>query len=235
MLTVDQIHTYYGESHVLQGVSLEIKQGEAVSLLGRNGAGKTTTIQSIIGFNPPRQGQITLRNATISKLPSHKIARMGVGLVPQGRGIFPTLTVKENITLAARKPKNGTTNGGWTYDRVLEVFPPLAGRLKNLGSQLSGGEQQMLAIARALMTNPELLLLDEPSEGLAPLIVAEIGRIIKTLKEQSLSILLVEQNLNLALSIADRVYVMNKGRIVFEGIPSDLRDQEEVMHRYLGV
>ncbi len=243
MLTVNEIHTYYGDSHILQGVSLSVGQGEAVALLGRNGAGKTTTIQSVIGFNPPRQGQITLRETDLTQLPSHRIARMGVGLVPQGRGIFPTLTVYENITLAARKPKgkagkvskNGDKNGVWTFDRVLEVFPPLAGRLKNLGSQLSGGEQQMLAIARALMTNPELLLLDEPSEGLAPLIVAEIERIIHQLKEQGLSILLVEQNLNLALGVADRVYVMNKGQIVFEGTPAGLRSQEKVMHRYLGV
>jgi branched-chain amino acid transport system ATP-binding protein len=154
-----------------------------------------------------------------------------VGLIPQGRGIFPTLTVRENITLAARNaPK-----GGWTLERVLTTFPPLAARLKNLGAQLSGGEQQMLAIARALMTNPDLLLLDEPSEGLAPLFVAEIGRIIAELRQSQLSILLVEQNLALALKISDRVYVMNKGRIVFEGTPEQLRSQPEVMRQYLGV
>jgi branched-chain amino acid transport system ATP-binding protein len=231
MLTVNDIHTYYGDSHVLQGVSLEVGQGEAVSLLGRNGVGKTTTIQSIIGFTPPQQGRIILRDTEITDLPAHRIARLGVGLVPQGRGIFPTLTVKENITLAARNARNG----GWTLDRVQETFPPLAARLNNLGSQLSGGEQQMLAIARALMTNPVLLLLDEPSEGLAPLIVTEIGRIIGRLKEQQLSILLVEQNLSLALGVTERVYVMNKGRIVFDGTPAGLREQEEVMHRYLGV
>jgi branched-chain amino acid transport system ATP-binding protein len=231
MLTVTDIHTYYGDSHILQGVSLEVGQGEAVSLLGRNGVGKTTTIQSIIGFTSPRQGRIILRDTEITDLPAHRIARLGVGLVPQGRGIFPTLTVKENITLAARPPRNG----GWTLDRILETFPPLADRLKNLGSQLSGGEQQMLAIARALMTNPMLLLLDEPSEGLAPLIVAEIGRIIGRLKEQRLSILLVEQNLSLALGVTERVYVMNKGRIVFDGTPAGLRQQAEVMQRYLGV
>ncbi len=231
MLTIKNIHTYYGDSHVLQGVSLTVNEGEAVALLGRNGAGKTTTIQSIIGFNPPRQGEISLYDRNVTHLPSHRIAQLGVGLVPQGRGIFPTLTVQENMTLAARN----AGNDGWTFERVLDIFMPLAGRLKNLGSQLSGGEQQMLAIARALMTNPSLLLLDEPSEGLAPLIVIEIGRIVAQLKEQGLSILLVEQNLSLALSVTDRVYVMNKGRIVFEGTPSDLRKQEEVMHRYLGV
>lgn len=231
MLTVNDIHTYYGESHILQGISLKIDQGEAVALLGRNGVGKSTTIKSIIGFTPPRRGQIFLREVEITRMPSHRTARLGVGLVPQGRGIFPNLTVRENITLAARNHRAG----GWTLERALETFPPLARRLKNLGSQLSGGEQQMLAIARALMTNPELLLLDEPSEGLAPLIVAEIGRIINGLKAQGLSILLVEQNLNLALNIVDRLYVMNKGRIVFRGSPGDLRAQPEVMHHYLGV
>jgi branched-chain amino acid transport system ATP-binding protein len=231
MLTLNDIHTYYAESHVLQGVSLQVKQGEAVALLGRNGVGKSTTINSIMGFTPARQGKITLREADITRAPSYQIARLGVGLAPQGRGIFPTLTVRENITLAARN----ASKGGWTLERVLATFPPLAARLKNLGAQLSGGEQQMLALARALMTNPELLLLDEPSEGLAPLFVAEIGRIIAELRQSHLSILLVEQNLALALKITDRVYVMNKGRIVFEGAPAQLRSQPEVMRQYLGV
>ncbi len=231
MLTVDNIHTYYGDSHVLQGLSLTVKEGEAVALLGRNGVGKTTTIQSVIGFTPPRRGRILFRDIDVTHWPSHRTARLGVGLVPQGSGIFPTLTVQENITLAARNEQKG----GWTFDRVLEIFPPLAGRLKNLGSQLSGGEQQMLAIARALMTNPDLLLLDEPSEGLAPLFVAEIGLIIGQLREEGLSILLVEQNLSLALGVTDRVYVMSKGQTVFEGIPAELRDKPEVLHQYLGV
>ena len=194
-------------------MSLTVNKGEAVALLGRNGVGKSTTIKSIIGFTPPRRGEIRLHDTNITAWPSYKIAQQGVGLVPQGRGIFPTLTVQENITLAARNAQKG----GWTYQRVLDLFPNLQARLKNYGSQLSGGEQQMLAIARALMTNPELLLLDEPSEGLAPLIVAEIGRIITQLKNDGLSILLVEQNLTLALAIVDRVYIMSKGRMVFEG------------------
>ncbi|MGH2593927.1 MAG: ABC transporter ATP-binding protein [Anaerolineae bacterium] len=239
MLTVDDIHTYYGDSHVLQGVSLQVKQGQVVALLGRNGVGKTTTIRSIIGFTPPRRGRIVLRDTDITHVPSHRTAQLGVGLAPQGRAIFPTLTVRENIMLAARKPVSGKSASGdasyWTLDRVLENFPLLAARLKNLGSQLSGGEQQMLAIARALMTNPELLLMDEPSEGLAPLIVAEVGRILRELRERGLSILLVEQNLSIALGIADRVYVMNKGRIVFAGTPAELQSDVETLHRYLGV
>ncbi len=231
MLTVDEIHTYYGDSHVLQGLSLQVNRGEIAALLGRNGVGKSTTINSIIGFVPPRRGRITLDGEDITGLPSHRIARMGVGLIPQGRGIFPTLTVRENITLAVR----GARNGGWTFDRVMSTFPPLAKRLKNLGSQLSGGEQQMLAVARALMTNPKLLLMDEPSEGLAPLIVAEIGRVAGELRDQGLSILLVEQNLALALRLASRVYVMNKGQIVYTGLPGELQANQEVKHRYLGV
>jgi len=231
MLSVEEIHTYYGESHVLQGVSLRVDEGEAVALLGRNGVGKSTTINSIIGFTPPRRGRIRVRGEEVTHVPSHRTAQMGVGLVPQGRGIFPTLTVRENMTLAARNAQNG----GWTFERVLEAFPLLQERLDNRGSQLSGGEQQMLAIARALMTNPELLLLDEPSEGLAPIIVREIQGIMRDLRERGLSLLLVEQNLALAFSVADRVYVMNKGQIVFEGTPEELQESEEVLHRYLGV
>ncbi len=231
MLTIDTIHTYYQDSHILQGLSLTVKAGEAVALLGRNGVGKTTTIQSVIGFTPPRRGRILIRETEVTGWPAHHIARLGVGLVPQGRGIFPTLTVRENITLAARNEQKG----GWTFDRILATFPPLAARLKHLGAQLSGGEQQMLAIARALMTNPDLLLLDEPSEGLAPLIVAEIERIIGQLRAEGLSILLVEQNLPLALGVADRVAVMSKGQVVFEGAPGRLRDKPAVLHHYLGV
>jgi branched-chain amino acid transport system ATP-binding protein len=231
MLKLHDIHTYYGDSHILQGVSLEVKNEEAVALLGRNGVGKTTTISSIIGFEPPRRGEITLEGKQISGLSSYEIAQRGVGLVPQGRGIFPTLTVKENLTIAARDAKNG----GWTLDRLFPLFPNLRDRLGNYGRQLSGGEQQMLAMARALMTNPKLLLLDEPSEGLAPLIVKEIGNIVQEVKKSGMSILLVEQNLSMALEVVDRVYVMSKGRIEFEGTPAALKAEKELMLHLLGV
>ena len=234
MLTLDKVHTYYGDSHILQGVSLEVEAGQAVSLLGRNGAGKTTTINTIVGFTPPRAGTIWFKGQDITHTPSHRIARLGMGLVPQGRRIFPNLTVTENITLAERFDR-GSGSARWTLDRIYQTFPILVDRAGNWGHQLSGGEQQMLAIARALATNPDVLLLDEPSEGLAPLIVAEIGRIIVELKRQGLAILLVEQHLAMAMAVADRVYVMNKGQIVFSGDRAALEADEELKHKYLGV
>ena len=233
ILRLDDIHTYYGESYILQGVSLTITPGEVVALLGRNGVGKTTTIRSIMGVTPIRRGQIFFAGTPIHHAPAHRIARLGIGWVPQGRRIFPNLAVIENLTIAARA---GEANGnGWTLERVFEQFPRLKERQHNRGNQLSGGEQQMLAIARALMTNPRLLLMDEPSEGLAPLIVREIGQIIARLKAGGHSMLLVEQNLLLALSVADRVYVMSKGRLVWEGTPQALWRNKELQHRYLGV
>ncbi len=232
MLEVRDIHTYYGDSYILQGVSLRVEAGQVVALLGRNGAGKTTTINSIVGLTPPRRGQIIFKGEDVTHAPPHRIARMGMGLVPQGRRLFPNLTVEENITLAART-RNGAAQ--WTQERIYELFPRLKERARNRASQLSGGEQQMVAIARALMTNPDLLLLDEPSEGLAPLLVREIGRVLAELKARGLSFLLVEQNLHMATSVADWVYVMNKGRIVFEGTPQELLANEEVKHKYLGV
>ena len=228
MLAVDGIHTYYGESHVLHGVSLQVAAGEAVALLGRNGAGKTTLIRSVMGFTPPREGRVLFEGEAIERWPAHRIARRGLALVPQGRRIFAPLTVKENLLLGARAE-------GWTLERVLDLFPRLRERSAQAGGTLSGGEQQMLAIGRALLTNGRMLLLDEPSEGLAPLIVREIGRIVARLKEERLSILLVEQNYHLALRIADRVYVMSKGQILYEGTPAALRVNEEVKRRYLGV
>ena len=228
MLEVDGIHTYYGDSHVLHGVSLRVAPGEAVALLGRNGAGKTTAIRSIVGFTPPRAGRVVFEGQAIERWPAYRIARRGLALVPQGRRIFAPLSVRENLLLGARSE-------GWTLARVFELFPRLRERQAQLGGTLSGGEQQMLAIGRALLTNGRLLLLDEPSEGLAPLIVREIGAILTALKAERLSLLLVEQNYHLALRVADRVYVMNKGKIVYEGTPAGLEAADEVKRRYLGV
>ena len=228
MLDVDGIHTYYGESHVLHGVSLRVAPGEAVALLGRNGAGKTTAIRSIVGFTPPRAGRVLFEGQAIERWPAYRIVRRGLALVPQGRRIFAPLSVRENLLLGARSE-------GWTLERVFELFPRLRERQAQLGGTLSGGEQQMLAIARALLTNGRLLLLDEPSEGLAPLIVREIGTILTALKAVRLSLLLVEQNYHLALRVADRVYVMNRGQIVYQGTPAGLEADEEIKRRYLGV
>ncbi len=232
ILQAVDIHTYYGESYVLQGISLEVKEGSIVALLGRNGMGKTTTISSIIGITPPRRGEVRFKGGDITGLPSHKIAKMGISLVPQGRRIFPSLSVTENLTMSAR----GTgISGAWSLDRVYSLFPILKDRAKVKGNLLSGGEQQMLAISRALMTNPDLLLMDEPSEGLSPLIVQEISRIIVQLKENGLSILLVEQNLPMALAITDYVYIISRGTVVYESTPKELGDNEEVRAKYLGV
>lgn len=235
MLTVDNIHTFYGDSYILQGVSLRVEPGQVVCILGRNGAGKTTTIRSIIGFTPPRQGKIVFKDRDITHVSSDRIARIGIGLVPQGRRIFPDLTVRENLTLAARNPSTSSGHGsGWDLPTLYQQMPRLQEREHHHGNQLSGGEQQMVAIGRALMSNPELLLMDEPTEGLAPLIVREIARLLVELKQKRQSILLVEQSLPLALEIADRIYVMSKGRIVFEGTPQALFENDEVKKQYLG-
>ncbi|ALS23689.1 MULTISPECIES: ABC transporter ATP-binding protein [Paenibacillus] len=231
MLQVDNIHSYYGDSHVLQGVSVNVKKGSLSVLLGRNGMGKTTTIRSIIGFTPPRQGKIRFQGNEIQKLPSYRVAQLGIGLVPQGRGVFPNLTVKENLTIAARN----SSRRGWTLDRIYELFPRLKERASSMGGNLSGGEQQMLTIGRALMTNPDLLLLDEPSEGLSPLMVQEVENIISALKQEGLSMLMVEQNISMALHVADWVYVMCKGEVVFDGSPDDLKRNDAVKHKYLGM
>jgi branched-chain amino acid transport system ATP-binding protein len=230
MLELHEIHTYYGESYVLHGISMVVKQGTVVALLGRNGMGKTTTIRTIIGFTPPRSGVVRFKDTEITHLKPYQIAQMGIGLTPQGRNIFPSLSVKENLTMAA-KPKG---NGGWTLEKVYSQFPVLEERSRIKGNLLSGGEQQMLAIARALMTNPELLLMDEPSEGLAPLIVREIGSMIARLKaEAQATILLVEQNLPMALGVADYALIMSKGRIVYESTPEELDRNEEIKERHL--
>jgi branched-chain amino acid transport system ATP-binding protein len=229
VLVVDGIHTYYGESHILQGVSLEVKAGELVALLGRNGAGKTTTMNSIIGFNRPRAGKVMVRGRDMTGQPPHAIAGAGVGLVPQGRRIFAPLSVRENLIFAQSQ------RGPWTLARVYELFPILLERQQMRGTALSGGEQQMLAIGRALLMNPSVLLMDEPSEGLAPLIVRDIGRIISELKQSGMAILLAEQNLAMALGVADRCYVLNKGQVVAEASADTLRGDEELKHRFLGV
>lgn len=209
---------------------MEVPQGKVVTLLGRNGMGKTTTIRSIIGFTPPREGVIRFKGKDITRVKPYRIAQMGIGLIPQGRQIFPSLSVKENLIVAAR---TGGTRGSWTLERVYEHFPVLRERSNLKGHLLSGGEQQMLAIGRALMTNPELLLMDEPSEGLAPLIVMEIGNIIRELKESGFSIFLVEQNYPMAMDIADHAYIISKGAVVYEGPIEDLRQNEPVKEMYL--
>ncbi|HZD63888.1 MAG TPA: ABC transporter ATP-binding protein [Xanthobacteraceae bacterium] len=231
MLDLENVNAYYGDSHILHGVSLGVKEGEVVCLLGRNGAGKTTTILTIMGYLKPRPGRIRYRGRDIAALPPYAVARLGFGFVPQERGIFPSLTVRENLTVFAR----ATAGGRWTLERILELFPSLRARERNLGFQLSGGEQQMLSIARALMLNPSLLLLDEPSEGLAPLIVQDIVEVLKNLKREGLAILLVEQNLRTALAVADRHHVMNKGEICFTGSSGELEGNEFVLRNYLSV
>jgi branched-chain amino acid transport system ATP-binding protein len=231
MLELIDVHAYYGESYVLQGISLKVQAGAIVAVLGRNGMGKTTTIRSIMGFTPPRRGKILFKGKDIAGLPSYRIAQKGIGLVPQGRRIFPALSVEENLTMAAR----GGGGNAWNLDRVHSLFPILKERRKYPGTSLSGGQQQMLSIGRALMTNPELLLMDEPSEGLAPIIVHEVERIIAHLKESGFSILLVEQNLPMALSIADYIYIISKGTVVYECVPEKLKGDAEAQSKYLGV
>ena len=229
-LAVQGLHSYYGESHVLQGIDLDVASGEAVALVGRNGAGKTTTIASIAGFLRPRSGSVRVHGSDLTGAPPHRIARAGVALVPQGRRIFGDLSVGENLAVAARPAR-----GGWDEARVLGLFPSLVRRSDVRGDQLSGGEQQMLAIARALMRNPSVLLLDEPSEGLAPKLVEQVGEILTSLRGTGLALLLVEQNLGLATRVGQRVLVMNKGTIVFAGTPAELAADRDVEMRYLGV
>ena len=229
MLSVRDIHTYYGESYILQGVSLEVKPGQVVGLLGRNGVGKTTLVRSIVGLTPPRSGTIIFNDADISRMPAHRIARLGIGLVPQGRRVFRSLTVKEHLQVTAR----GT--GDWSFEAVVSLFPNLQSRLRSLAGKLSGGEQQMLAAGRALVGNPSLLLMDEPTEGLAPLMVRELGRTIEALKKTGTSILLVEQQLAFALRYADSIVIMSKGRIVHQCTPGELAADSETKARYLGV
>ncbi|HEX2437534.1 MAG TPA: ABC transporter ATP-binding protein [Methylomirabilota bacterium] len=228
-LTLADVHTYYGDSHVLHGVSLAVGPGEVVAILGRNGMGKTTLIRSVVGFTPPRRGSVIFDGRDVTHWsPSRRITQ-GMALVPQGRRVFVSLSVRENLAVA----RGG--GGPWSLERVYELFPRLRERARNRADRLSGGEQQMLAIGRALMSNPRLLLMDEPTEGLAPLMVREVGRVIGELKRAGLSILLVEQNLPMAAAVADRVLVLSRGEIVYSGPPAALLADEAVTSRYLGV
>jgi branched-chain amino acid transport system ATP-binding protein len=231
MLDVNDIHAFYGNSHILHGVSLQVKAGEVTSLLGRNGAGKTTTALSVMGYLKPRSGSITYAGKAIGGLPSYRVSRLGLGFVPQERGIFPSLSVEENLTVAARAGRDKR----WTLERIYQMFPRLKERRQNRGFQLSGGEQQMVAIARALMLNPSVIVLDEPSEGLAPLIVDEIVEILRSMKSEGLAILLIEQNLSVALDLGDTHYVLSKGQVCFSGTSEKLRNNEQVLSDYLSV
>jgi branched-chain amino acid transport system ATP-binding protein len=232
-LSLTNLHTFYGDSHVLHGVSFSLRPGGVLALLGRNGAGKTTCISTIIGFLKPRDGEIRLFGEPIGGLNPERISHLGVGLVPQGRRIFPSLTVRENLLVAQQR--QNTTAKPWNVERIYDLFPRLRERHAQFAGTLSGGEQQMLAIGRALMGNPKVLLLDEPSEGLAPLIVAEVGRTIKRLKEEGQSIVLVEQNRQLALDVADQAVILNTGRCVFAGNAVDVLNDVELIAQNLGV
>ncbi|MDJ0721388.1 MAG: ABC transporter ATP-binding protein [Desulfobacterales bacterium] len=233
MLAVAGIETFYGPSQALFGVSFEVQEGEVVTLLGRNGMGKSTTVRSIMGLTPVRAGRIVFDGTEIHRLPSHAIARLGIGLVPEGRQIFPNLTVYENmVATAANRLKSAAP---YTLDRVLAIFPRLADRLDHYGNQLSGGEQQMLAVVRALMTNPRLLILDEATEGLAPLIRREIWQGLTQLKANGHAILVIDKNLDALMQIADRHCIMQKGRVVWQGRTDELAADEAVKARYLGV
>ncbi len=231
MLALEEIHTYYDESHILKGLSMEIDQGETVTLLGRNGAGKTTTVRTIMGLVPPRSGSITLRGRAITGLSPHRIAKLGVGYVPEERGIFPSLTVYENLSL----PVWGRGGEGWPLEKIYETFPVLEARRGHRGSKLSGGEQQMLAIARILHARMEVILLDEPTEGLAPLLVRAIGSVIGEIKESGLTVLLIEQNTRFAERVADRHHILYGGGIVYSDTNEAFSNAHDVQKRYLGV
>ena len=233
MLKVDAIESSYGTSQVLFGMTLEVRAGEVVTLMGRNGMGKTTTIRSIIGLMKPQKGTILFEGQQISGLPSHQIAKAGIGLVPEGRQIFPNLTVRENLIATAHNRLG--SNDPWVLDKVLTRFPSLKARISGMGNELSGGEQQMLAIGRALMTNPKLLILDEATEGLAPQIRAEIWRCLEDLKGQGQSILVIDKNVAALTRIADRHYIIEKGQVVWAGSSEAILDQPEIQHKYLGV
>ncbi len=227
-LEAEGLHTYYGKSHILHGVGLRVGEGEIVALLGRNGAGKTTTLRSLTGLTPAREGSVRLFGQETTAWPPYRIAALGVGYVPEGRRIFPNLTVEENLKVPRERP------GPWTMARVYELFPRLAQRKGNLGSQLSGGEQEMLAIGRALLLNPRLLVLDEPSQGLAPRIVADVFGVVSSMRGEGISVLLVEQNVRAAVEIADRVYVLDDGHVAYEGSAAEFGGDEERVRSLAG-
>ena len=228
ILEVEAVHSFYGKSHILQGVSLGLREGEIVTLLGRNGAGKTTTLRSLVGLTPAREGAVRIFGKATTHWPPYAIAALGIGYVPEGRRIFGNLTVEENLKVPLERP------GHWTIPRIYQLFPRLEERRRNKGRQLSGGEQEMLAIARALLLNPKILLLDEPSQGLAPLIVQEVFRVIADMRKTGMSILLVEQNVRAAVEIADRAYVLDDGRIIYEGAAAELAKDEERVRALAG-
>ncbi len=227
-LTAEGLHTFYGKSHILHGVSLVVEEGRITALLGRNGAGKTTTLRSLMGLTPARQGRIQIFGQDTTRWPPYRIAALGVGYVPEGRRIFPNLTVTENLRVPIERP------GGWNEERVFAVFPRLAERRHNRGRQLSGGEQEMLAIARALILNPRLLILDEPSQGLAPLIVRDVFRVVAQMREEGISVLLVEQNARMSLEIADHAYVLDNGGVVYSGAAAELRADDARVQELAG-
>jgi len=230
MLDLKDVHTFYGESHILEGISFSVDDASVVGLVGRNGMGKTTIMRSIIGFTPPRSGDIFLEGVNIARKKPETISRMGVGLVPQGRRIFDSLTVRENILFGARR---GYSGYAWSLEKILDLFPALLRRIHAYGNQLSGGEQQMLAIARALMTNPKILLMDEPSEGLAPVAILEVARIVGEIKESKQSTLLVEQNLPFTMDVSDFIHVIKKGQVAYGCLPDEIRSDEGAAEKLL--
>ena len=228
VLRAHDLHSFYGKSHILHGISLEVNEGEIVAVLGRNGAGKTTTVRSLVGLTPPRQGSVEIFGKNTTRWPAHRIAGLGVGYVPEGRKIFGPLTVLENLKVPQARP------GPWDLDRIWKLFPRLAERKSQLGRQLSGGEQEMLSIARPLLLNPRIMLLDEPSQGLAPLVVREVMKVVQRMREEGLSVLLIEQNAPLCLSIADRAYILDDGKVAYSGKAAELAKDTELVNKLAG-
>jgi len=233
IIEAEGLHAYYGASHILHDIEFLVRAGEAVGVMGRNGMGKTTLLRTLVGHIAPRHGAIKINGRVMTGAASYLIARQGIAYVPEGRGIFPNLSVRENLIMAARPGPNGRRD--WTYERVLQTFPRLSERLSHGGHQLSGGEQQMLCIGRALLTNPTLLLLDEATEGLAPLIAQEIWRIIRTVRESGIAAIIVDKNFGAVSALTEQNVILVKGRVVFEGTGSELRKQPELLHQYLGI